>query len=150
MQYASLYVMDPSLIGSKVLNTLPQILSYQSKSNDDNDVTGMLIKLDTAEIEMNFMEPSKREEHLEGFKGFAYNHVSEGIDHIYVLSRIHYTRMVIGCVIDPGFDNEGKVLNFLQELNRAYNSLLLYDNKVFDYDMQKLVELKAPHAKNSP
>jgi hypothetical protein len=142
MQYATLYVMDLSLIGSKVLNTLPQILSYTSKGDNDNNATGILIRLDTAEIEMNFMEPSKLEEHLQGFEVFAYNHVSEGIDHMYVLSRIHHIKMVIGCVIDTGFDNESKVLDFLQKLNRAYNSLLFYNNKVFDYDMQKLAELK--------
>lgn len=142
MQYATLYVMDPSLIGSKVFDIFPQILSYTSKSEDER-ATGMMIKLDSAEIDMNFMDSSKLEEHLEGFKGFAHNYVKEGIDPIYVLSRIHFVRMVIGCVVNPGFDYQGKVLEFLQGLNRAYNALLFYDNKVFDYDMQILVELKA-------
>ncbi|RZI47363.1 hypothetical protein EDM53_02270 [Rickettsiales endosymbiont of Peranema trichophorum] len=40
----------------------------------------MVIKLDVAEIDMNFMKHEKLEEHLTGFKGFAYNHVSQGID----------------------------------------------------------------------
>ncbi|XVN41735.1 MAG: hypothetical protein RCO49_04470 [Rickettsia endosymbiont of Argas persicus] len=47
MQYAILYVMDPSLIGSKVLDTFPQILSYTSKS-EGKDAAGMIIKLDKA------------------------------------------------------------------------------------------------------
>jgi hypothetical protein len=140
MKYATLYVMDPSIIGSKVLDTFPQILSYTSKS-EDKKATGMIIKLDNAEIEMNFMESSELEEQLEGFKGFAYKYVSEGVDPVYVLSRIHNVRLTIGCVINPGFDEQGKILKFLQGLNRAYNSLLLYDNKVFDYDMQILVKL---------
>ncbi|WP_395476979.1 hypothetical protein [Rickettsia endosymbiont of Pantilius tunicatus] len=101
----------------------------------------MIIKLDNAKIDMNFMKSSELEEHLEGFKNFAYKYVSEGVDPIYVLSRIHNVRLTIGCVIIPKFDEQGKILKFLQELNKAYNSLLLYDNKVFDYDMQILVEL---------
>jgi hypothetical protein len=140
MQYATLYVMDPSLIGSKVLHKLPQILSYSSKSSNDRAI-GMVIKLDVAEIDMNFMEPKNLEEHLEGFKGFAYNHVSQGIDVIYVLSRIHYIQMAMGCVINPGFDDKGNVLDFLFKLNKAYNALLFYDNKLFDYDMEILAQL---------
>jgi hypothetical protein len=140
MQYATLYVADPSVIGSKVLNTFPQILSYSAKSSDGR-AAGMVIKLDVAEIDMNFMEPEKLEEHLEGFKIFAHDHVSDGIDVLYVLSRIHSVRMVIGCVIHPGFDDQGKVLDFLSQLNKAYKALLLCDNKLFDYDMQILVNL---------
>lgn len=141
MQYATLYVMDPSLIGSKVLDSFSQIVSYTSISKG-KDATGMIIKLEHTEINMNFMEFTELEKHLEGFKGFAYKYVSEEIDLIYVLSRIHNVRIVIGCVVNPGFDEQGKVLKFLQDLNKAYNSLLFYDNKVFDYDMQMLVELR--------
>lgn len=140
MQYVSLYVMDSSLIGSKVLNKIPQILSYSSKSSNDNAI-GMVIKLDIAEIDMNFMEPEKLTEHLEGLKGFAYTHVVKGIDLIYTLNRIHYIQIAIGCVINPGFDDKGKVLDFLLKLNKAYNALLFHDNKLFDYDMQILAEL---------
>lgn len=140
MQYATLYVMDPSLIGCKVLDNLAQILSHSSKSDDDRAI-GMLLKLDAAEIDMNFMEPENLEEHLEGLEGFAYNHVSQGIDITYVLSRIHYVQMAIGCVINPGFDDKGNVLDFLSKLNKAYNALLFYDNKLVDYDMEILALL---------
>ncbi|WP_338636230.1 hypothetical protein [Spirobacillus cienkowskii] len=140
MKYATLYIMDPSLVGSKVLDTIPQIKSYSSKNENDN-ATGMLIKLDEFEIEMNFMEPEKLEDHLEGFKGLAYNYVSEGIDPVYVLTRIFNVRLVIGCVIEPDFDKESKVLEFFKNFNSAYKSLLFYDNKVFDYDMQVLAKL---------
>ena len=81
------------------------------------------------------------EEHLEGFKGFAYDNTCQNIDYLYVLSRIHNIRLAIGCIINPKFDDEGKVLHFLQSLNRAYNSLLFYNDRVFDYDMQMLVRL---------
>lgn len=141
MQYATLYVMDPSVVGSKVLNTIPQILSYTSKSEGEK-ATGMVIKLVDAEIDMNFMESAELEEHLEGLNGFASTYVKEGVDLPYVLSRIYYVQLVIGCVVKPGFDGEGRVLEFFKELNKAYKSLLFYDNKVFDYDMQVLVQLK--------
>ncbi len=140
MQYATLYVMDPSLIGSKVLDQLPQILSYSSKSSDDSAI-GMVVKLDAATIEMNFMETEKLEEHLEGLKGFACKHVSQGTDLIYMLSRIHYIQIAIGCVIKPDFDEKYNALDFLSKLNKACNSLLFCDNKLFDYDMEILAKL---------
>lgn len=59
----------------------------------------------------------------------------------YVLSRIHCIQIAIGCVINPGFDDKGNVLNFLSKLNKAYNALLFYDNKLFDYDMEILAQL---------
>lgn len=140
MQYATLYVMDPSLIGSKILDKLPQILSHSPKISNHRAI-GMAIKLDAAEIDMNFMEPKTLEEHLEGFKGFAYKNVSKGMDVSYVLSRIHYIQMAIGCVINPSFDDKGNVLDFLFKLSKAYNALLFYDNKLFDYDMEILAQL---------
>lgn len=140
MQYATLYLADPSIVGSKVLNNFSQIISYADKSDDDK-ATGIVIKLTEAEIDMNFMPYVELGEHLEGFKGFAYDNICQNVDPQYVLSRIHNVRLVIGCVVNPQFDEAGKIFQFLQSLNKAYNSLLFCNNRVFDYDMQMLVRL---------
>lgn len=94
----------------------------------------MVIKLDKVDIEMNFMEPEKLEDHLEGFKGLAYNYVSKGIDPVYVLTRIFYVRLAVVLIKKVMYWSFLKILI-------AYNSLLFYDSKVFDYDMQVLAEL---------
>jgi len=36
---------------------------------------------------------------------------------------------------------EIKVLEFFKNFNRAYNSFLFYDNKLFDYDIKVLAKL---------
>ncbi|QOL19831.1 hypothetical protein [Candidatus Bodocaedibacter vickermanii] len=141
MDYATLYISDPSIIGSKVLDTMPEILSYNSKS-DNHHVLGMTLRLKAANIDCNFMVNSELENHLNGLSNFVSGSIAEGVDLSYSLSRVSQVRMAMGCCIDPGFDSEGEILNFIKHYSRTLNSLLFYDSTLFDYDLQILATLK--------
>jgi hypothetical protein len=58
---------------------------------------------------------------------------------VYVLSRISNIRFVMGCVIEPGFDDQGVVQNFLLEFNGRLNGLLFIYDSVVDCDRKPLV-----------
>jgi hypothetical protein len=131
--YATLYVADPSLLGSRMLNRFPSILKYEGLSSGDN-ATGLKLYLEFATITMNFMPAEERLEHFEGMKGWVQTVLENRDQLLYVLSRIYYAELPVGCVIEPGFDAEGKVEEFLFSFNDRLNGLLFFANTIFDYD----------------
>jgi hypothetical protein len=46
---------------------------------------------------------------------------------------------VAGCVIEPGFDDQGIVQDFLLELNRRLNALLFIWDSLVDFNGQPLI-----------
>ncbi len=83
---------------------------------------------------MNFMPSEQVESHLHGFCSYVESIISDKERLIYVLSRIRHVRLVLGCVITPGFDEADTVLNFLCHFTALCNGLMFCDNTVADYD----------------
>jgi hypothetical protein len=131
--YATLYVADPSLLGSRVLDTFPSIVKYESMSAGE-DATGLKLFLEGATITMNFMPPDDRREHFEGMKGWVQSVLEDRDQLLYVLSRIYWAEMPVGCVIEPGFDEEGRLKEFLFSFNDRLNGLLFFADTIFDWD----------------
>ena len=133
--YATLYLADPSLLGSKVLDTVMGIISYEGMSDGDT-ATGLRLQLKAGEVIMNFMPTPLIEEHLAGMSGYAQQQVRDKERLPYVLHRISQVRFVAGCVIPGGFDEVGKILEALLQLNSAFNGLLMLGDSLFDHDAQ--------------
>lgn len=57
---------------------------------------------------------------------------------IYAQARIHYVRLVCGCIITPDFDDTGTIQAFLFQFNGAANGLLFLAGTIFDHDGQAL------------
>src|SRR5262245_128512 len=136
-EQATLYISDPSLLGSKVLEAVPGILSYEGLSEGDS-ATGLRLRLETGEVIMNFMPTHMIEEHLEGISGYAQQEVRDKERLPYVLHRISQVRFVVGCVVPQGFDDKGKTLETLLRLNSALNGLFFLGDSLFDHDAQPL------------
>lgn len=134
---ASIYIADPSLLGSRLLKKFPEIKKYEGISEGDS-ATGMKITLPEAVITMNFMPLDEIEGYLKGFSGWVQSVLDDRDQLLYVLSRIHNVRFAIGCVIDPGFDEEDKIQEFLGNFNAHLNGLLFFANTLFDYDAEPL------------
>lgn len=134
---AAIFVADPSLIGSKLFNQLEGVRSYTSLSRGEC-ATGLGFELGADKVAMNFMPDEMIREHLQGFSGYAEHVIPNNDLLIYTKSRIHYVRMVIGCVIEPGFDEEGKIQEFLFQFNGLVNGLLFLGDIIFDYDGEPL------------
>ena len=134
---ACIYIPDPSLLGSKLFDSIGAIRSYQGLSEGDS-ATGIRFDIGVAEIQMNFMPPQQVGEHLSGFTGYVQSACYDKDTLMYALGRVNNVRFVLGCVIEPGFDELGKVEAFLLEFNRRLNGLLFIHNSVVDYDGEPL------------
>lgn len=134
---ATLYISDPSLLGSKVLDTVPGIQAYEGLSEGEK-ATGIRLQLKAGVVVMNFMPAPMIEEHLVGMSGYADQMVRDRESLPYVLTRIKEVRFVIGCVITPCFDDDGTILEVLMRLNSSLNGLFFVGDSLFDHDGQPL------------
>jgi hypothetical protein len=136
--HATFYIADPSLLGSKVLDTVPGILSYEGRSDETGNATGLVLRLKAGEVLMSFMPPQMIEEHLAGMSGYAQQAVRDKERLPYVLHRISQVRFVVGCVIPQGFDDKGTMIETLVHLNGALNGLFFLGDSLFDHDAQPI------------
>jgi len=58
-----------------------------------------------------------------------------------ILDRIHYTRLVVGVVIEPQRDDAGRVEAILGAMAHGLNALLFYDNALYDKDARLILAL---------
>ncbi len=134
---AAIFLGDPSVIGTKLFRQLEGVRSHTSLSQGKS-ATGFGFELAAGRIAMNFMPEGMMAEHLQGFCGYAEHVISDKDRLIYTVSRIQHTRLVLGCVIEPGFDDEGKIQEFLFQFNSRVNGLLFLGDTIFDYDGEPL------------
>jgi hypothetical protein len=136
--YATIYIADPSLLGSKVFDTIPGILSYEGMSDESGNATGFKLRTKFGECLMNFMPEHMIEEHLAGMAGYAEQEVRDKERLPYVQHRISQLRFVIGCVAPAGFGDDGEMIEPLMQLNGALNGLYFMGDSLFDHDAQPL------------
>lgn len=136
--HATFYIADPSLLGSKVLDTVPGILSYEGTSDEAGNATGLRLRLNAGEVFMNFMPAHMIEEHLTGMSAYAQQAVRDRERRPYVLHRISQVRFVVGCVIPQGFDDKGTMIESLLQLNGALNGLFFMGDSLFDHDAEPI------------
>ena len=134
--YATLYIADPSMLGSRFLKHFPEIKSYKSVSNPDGTAKGLVLTVGNAVIRLNFMAETAVPSHLAGFAGFAKTNTTDPDLLTYVLARIHHVRMVIGCVIEPALDEASE--EFLLKFNSMLNGLAFANDTIMDFDSTPL------------
>lgn len=135
---AAIYISDPSLLGSKLFDSINVIHSYEGLSENDT-ATGILFDIGLARIQMNFMPQDELPHHLNGFAGYTEQVFTGNQDDLLnLLSRIRQVNFAMGCVITPGFDEDGQVEAFLLELTNRLNGLLFIYNSIIDYDEKPL------------
>ncbi len=131
---AAIYITDPSLLGSRLFDSIGVIQSYDGLLENDT-ATGVIFDIGVAQVQMNFMPQEELSQHLNGFVGYAEQIFSGNQDDLlYMLSRIRHVTFAMGCVITPGFDQDGQVEAFLLELTNHLNGLLFIYNSIVDYD----------------
>ena len=135
--HAAIYIADPSILDSRLFDQIDGILSYEGLSEGDS-ATGFRLMLEAGQVRMNFMPQEQVAKHLEGFAGYAETVITDKDLLLYTRSRIYYVRLVCGCVITPGFDDDGKIEEFLFQFNCAVNGLLFFADTIFDYDGESL------------
>jgi len=106
--HATIYIADPSLLGSKVFDTIPGIQSYQSTTGESGNATGFTLCTKAGECLINFMPAHMIEEHLAGMSGYAEHEVRDKERLPYVLHRISQVRFFVGWVAPNGFGHRKK------------------------------------------
>ncbi len=135
---AAIYISDPSLIETKFLGKFGEIKSYEGLQEGDQ-ATGLKVDIGISQLTMNFMPPEKIQAHLDGFSGYVRGAGCANEDKlIYTLSRIQGVNFVIGCIIEPGFDDANKTVQFLFDFASGLNGLLFIHSSVIDYDGEAL------------
>ena len=136
--YATIYIADPSLLGSTVFDTVPGVESYEGTSDATGNATGLKLRLKAGELIVNFMPAHIIEEHLAGMSGYAEQEVRDKERLPYVLHRISQMRFVLGCVAPRGFGDDGEMIETLMQLNGALNGLLMLGDSLFDHNAEPL------------
>ena len=136
--YATIYIADPSLLGSKVFDTIPGIEAYEGRSDETGKAIGFKVRTKVGECVMNFMPVERIGEHLAGISAYAEKEVRDRERLPYVLHRIQQVRFVIGCVAPTGFGEGGEMIETLMRLSGALNGLFFMGDSLFDHDGQPL------------
>lgn len=134
---ATFYASDPSMIGSRLFDRIPSIKSYESISSE-NEATGFILKTDWGQVKINIMPGDQITRHLDGLEGYIRNQTQSEDDLIYILSRLHYVQICLGCVITHEQNDEDDVHSFLFEFNSALNSLMFLYDSLWDWSGEPL------------
>ncbi len=137
--YATLYLADPSLLGSTVLETVPGLLSYEGMSDEGGNANGLRLRLKAGECILNFMPADMIEEHLAGLSAMAEQTARDKDRLPYILHRISQVRFVVGCVAPNGFGENGEMIETLMQLNGALNGLFFMGDSLFDHNAEPLI-----------
>ncbi len=86
-----------------------------------------LIKWKGLSVKLSRMPPSEVGRHLQGFIGFARQHGANAA----LETRIMHTRAVYGCVVEPDFDEAGRVMRLVAGIADAADGLCFVDGEVF-------------------
>jgi hypothetical protein len=136
--FATFYIADPSLLGSRVFDEIEVIRGYEGLSQEGR-ATGVIFDIDAAHIRMNFMPAAEVQEHLAGLTGYIQRICTDQDQLVYTLGRVRRVCFIAGCVIEPCFDEDGVVQHFLLELNRRLNALLFVWDSLIDFNGQPLI-----------
>ncbi|MBN1813162.1 MAG: hypothetical protein JXA14_15105 [Anaerolineae bacterium] len=88
---ACIYVSDPSLLTSKLFDSIESIESYEGLSEGEQAI-GVRFDLGVASVRMNFMPVEQIREHLKGLAGYVQGIYPDQDRLVYVLSRVSGTR----------------------------------------------------------
>ena len=85
--YGTLYIADPSLMGTKLFARILGIHSYEGIGRG-SEATGVRFALGAGQVAMTFMPGDQMAEHLKGFSAFAEDAIEDRDQIVYVLARI--------------------------------------------------------------
>ena len=134
---ATIYIADPSMMGSRFFDRIPDIKSFESISEGPT-ATGVRFRLPWGSVTMNFMPPGDLQEHLRRFSGYAQHIIADQDTLVYTLARIRNVRMSLGCVIDHEESDLKEVLSFLFNFSGNMNGLLFFEDSIFDFTWEPL------------
>lgn len=135
---AAIYISDPAMIGSRLFDRSPDIISYETFGGKDSD-PGFKLFLKWGEIVCKIMSEENINKHLAGFENYMKDKFDGEDDLIYFLSRLHYVRTCLGMEISHKDDADEEVHEFLFSMNEVLAGLLYMHDTVWDWSREALV-----------
>jgi hypothetical protein len=132
------YISDASLVGPKLFDMLDSIRKYEIIS-EGGDLVGALIDIDIAQVTLIFLPKEKTKTLITGLKNVVRDAgCANAAMQDYTFQRIRHVRYIMECIVEPEFDENGIVQDFLLTLNSRLNGLLHVWNSLFDFDREIL------------
>lgn len=92
-------------------------------------------------VTCNEMPQAQVPNHLNGFCGYV-KHIYDGKPDErgeQILDRIRYTRLVVGVVVEPGRDEEGRAERLLGTMAYGLDALMFFGNALYDKDAKLIL-----------
>lgn len=129
---AAIYVADPSMLGSRVFDTLESIEAYEGIS-DGNEAKGFVLRFGWGQCTCSIMSNDDFPDHMSDFENYVRNQPQTNDELVYVLSRLANVRMSLGMLLVHDEESEEAVYGFLFDFNSALNGLLFLHDTVWDW-----------------
>jgi hypothetical protein len=136
-EHATIYIPDPSLIDSRVLDDIRVIKSYEIIRHSGKS-TGLQLTFEWGSIRMSFMFLPDLETHLDGLSGFVGQHIADTDTLVYTQARIQHVRMALGCVIEYSEDALQEMFNTLAVLTRFFGGMFFFLDYLYDFNCTPL------------
>jgi hypothetical protein len=106
--------------------------SVDAKRSSSGDVTQFNIRWSDVEICVNVMEQHDIPRHLAGFERYASRFADGSKAHDEVIQQIRQVKHVLGLVIDPGWDDQGRVQRVILGMTDHFQGVFFAANAVYD------------------
>lgn len=92
-------------------------------------------------LTINVMSSDELPKHIAGFSNYIMQlHQKRPCEHtVTTLEKIAKTQTALGCVIEPGLDEEGYVGGFLTSIIHRYGGLIFARDSIFDSDGHPII-----------
>lgn len=138
IENAAIYISDPAMIGSRLFDRSPDIVSYETFGGEGTDL-GFKLFFEWGEMVCNIMPEENVEKNLAGFENYMREKFENEDDLIYFLSRLHYVRTCLGLEISHKDGADDEVQEFLFSMNEVLAGLLYMYDTVWDWSREALV-----------
>jgi hypothetical protein len=106
--------------------------SVDAKRSSTGDVTQFNIRWPDLQICINVMEKQEIQRHLGGFERYASRHADGSKAHDEVIQQIRQVKHVLGLVIDPGWDDQGRVQRVILGVTEHFQGMFFASNSIYD------------------
>ena len=131
---ASLYLTDPTPIPLDYLQRVAPSAQVSFLPPSNGTAGGYLLAAPTWRLVMNVLPADQVPGHLNGFAGYVVHVTGGGATPAAqaVLQRVSATRLVLGCVVEPGFDPAGEIRRALAAVASGGRGLVFAHNALYD------------------
>jgi hypothetical protein len=123
------------------LREIEGVEQIQINQEGSRPPTQYRFQVNRVQVTLNLMPASQLASHLDGFCGYLRHlhatHPSSHTDPL--IAKIQTVKTVLGCVVEPGWDDEGQVTGILLMINEDQDGLIFVNNSVIGPDGTPLV-----------